>query len=249
MEAETDIAYTDAGILAPDEVRSGLANEEDSRFILIYGNRNRSSIIFREELEGLKNKYMQRLQLYHILSRELMDVPMMNGRITAGKTSEFCNGIIDLARVDEAFICGPEDMLLAVRAQLTELGMPFESIHIELFTSPDQPKAIHEAWVATHSEDKGQVSQVSITIDGRTIELEIPYNGQSILDAALTAGADLPFACKGGVCCTCRARIMEGRVEMEINYALEPSEVKKGFVLTCQSHPRTPRVVVDFDER
>jgi len=192
---------------------------------------------------------MERFSLYHILSREAMDVEMFNGRITADKLKEMCAGLIDLDHTDEVFVCGPEQMLLAAKQQLSELGMPSGNIHIELFTSPDQPSAHHETWVATHTADKEQVSKVSITIDGRTMEIEIPYNGQSILDAALERGADLPYACKGGVCCTCRARLMEGQVEMEVNYSLEPAEVKKGFILTCQSHPRTPRLVVDFDER
>ncbi len=230
-------------------LKTVLENEPGSTFTLIYGNRTRTSIIFREEIEALKNKYMHRVSLMHVLSRELMDVSQFNGRIDAAKCNDICTDFLDLNSIDEAFICGPEDMLLAVRAQLTEMGMAANHIHIELFTSPEQPKASHEAWVATHKEDKGPMSKVAITVDGTTFEMEVPYNGESILDAALRTGADLPFACKGGVCCTCRARLMEGKVEMEVNYSLEPDEVKKGFVLTCQSHPRTERVVIDFDER
>jgi ring-1,2-phenylacetyl-CoA epoxidase subunit PaaE len=230
-------------------IKTVLEDEPGSSFTLVYGNRSRGSIIFREEIEALKNRYMLRFRLYHILSRELMDVPLFNGRINAEKCKEFCEGIIDINRIDEVFICGPEEMLLSVKQQLTELGMPANHIHIELFTSPDQPKATHAAWVATHKDDLGPISKVSITLDGTTFDMEVPYNGESILDAALRKGADLPFACKGGVCCTCRARLMEGNVEMEVNYSLEADEIKKGFVLTCQSHPRTERVIIDFDER
>ena len=230
-------------------LKTVLEEEPGSTFTLVYGNRSRASIIFREEIEALKNKYMERLKLYHLLSRELMDIPLFIGRIDGEKCKEFCSGLIDLTLIDEAFICGPEEMLLAVRQQLTDLGMPQHNIHIELFTSPEQPKATHETWVAEHKDDTGPMSKVSITVDGTTFDMEVPYNGESILDAALRHGADLPFACKGGVCCTCRARLMEGKVEMEVNYSLEPDEVKKGFVLTCQSHPRTERVIIDFDER
>jgi ring-1,2-phenylacetyl-CoA epoxidase subunit PaaE len=230
-------------------LKTALETEPGCTFTLVYGNRTRMSIIFREEIEALKNKYIERLRLFHVLSRELMDVSQFNGRINADKCREICQDFIDLSIMDEAFICGPEDMLLAVRQQLTDMGLPAAQIHIELFTSPEQPKASHQAWVATHPDDKGPMSKVAITVDGTTFEMDVPFNGESILDAALRTGADLPFACKGGVCCTCRAKLLEGEVEMEVNYALEAEEVKRGFVLTCQSHPRTDRVVIDFDER
>jgi len=230
-------------------MKTVLEEEPGSSFTLVYGNRSKNSIIFREAIEALKNKYMLRLRVYHILSREYMDVPLFSGRITAEKCRDFCKTLIDIGHTDEAFLCGPEDMILSVRQQLIDLGMPSAQVHIELFTSPDQPKAAHEQWVATHKAEAGPMSKVSITLDGTTFHMDVPYTGESILDAALRNGADLPYACKGGVCCTCRARVMEGEVEMEVNYALEPDEVKKGFVLTCQSHPRTDKVVIDFDER
>lgn len=230
-------------------MKTVLKNEPDSTFTLIYGNRSRGTIIFREEIEGLKNIYMQRLRVYHVLSREQMDVPLFNGRISADKCSAFCDTLINIKGIDEAFICGPEDMILSVKQRLTDLGVPSEQVHIELFTSPDQPKATHEKWVKEHSVDDGKMSKVSITLDGTTFDMDLAYNGDSILDAALKMGADLPFACKGGVCCTCRAKVTEGTVDMEVNYSLEKDEIEKGFVLTCQSHPRTERVVIDFDAR
>lgn len=230
-------------------MKTVLENEPGSKFTLIYGNRNRNTIIFREEIEALKNKYMQRLSVYHILSREQMDAELFNGRITAEKCAEFCNTLIDIKTIDEAFICGPEDMILSVKDKLSTLGMDTHNIHIELFTSPDQPKATHEKWVTEHAADAVPMSKVIITLDGTTFEMDLAYNGDSILDAALKQGADLPYACKGGVCCTCRARVMEGKVDMEVNYSLEKDELEKGFVLTCQSHPKTDRVVIDFDER
>lgn len=230
-------------------MKTVLENEAGSTFTLVYGNKNRNTIIFREAIEGLKNKYMERLRVYHVLSREMMDVPLFNGRIDAAKVEEFNKSLINIHQIDEAFICGPEEMLLAVRQQLTDLGMPSEKVHIELFTSPDQPKEHHEKWVKQHSSDGGPVSKVSITLDGATFEMDLAYNGDSILDAALKHGADLPYACKGGVCSTCRAKVLEGEVEMEVNYALEKDEIKNGFILTCQAHPKTEKVIVDFDAR
>lgn len=230
-------------------IKDALQREPDSHFTLVYGNRNRNTIIFREEIEGLKNIYMQRLRVYHVLSRELMDVPLFNGRIDAEKCRQFCDKLIDLKKIDEAFLCGPEEMILSVRDKLIELGMAQAVVHLELFSSPDQPKAQHIKWKEEHAEDTGLKSKVSIRLDGVTFDIDLAYNGDNILDAALAHGADLPYACKGGVCSTCRAKITEGAVEMEVNYALEPDEVAKGYVLTCQSHPITERVVVDFDAR
>lgn len=230
-------------------MKTVIEEEPESTFTLVYGNKNRNTIIFREAVEALKNKYMQRLRVYHILSREFMDVPLFNGRIDAQKCTDFCTSLVDIAAMDEAFICGPEEMILSVRERLVELGMESGHVHIELFASPDQPKAKHDKWVAEHAADSGPMSKVTITLDGTTFEIDLAYNGDSILDAALKRGADLPYACKGGVCCTCRAKVTDGAVDMEVNYALEPDEVAKGFVLTCQSHPTTPRVSIDFDAR
>jgi len=231
-------------------MKTVLEDEPESNVTLVYGNRNRNTIIFREAIEALKNKHMQRFSVFHILSREQMDVDLFNGRITADKCAEFCKlHLIDIANTDEAFICGPEEMIFSLREKLAELGMSESNIHIELFTSPDQPNIKHEKWVKEHKRDSSKLSRVSITLDGNTFEMDLAYSGDSILDAALKHGADLPYACKGGVCCTCRAKVKEGAVDMEVNYALEKDEVTKGFVLTCQSHPKTERVVIDFDER
>ncbi|NDC43307.1 MAG: phenylacetic acid degradation protein, partial [Chitinophagia bacterium] len=160
-------------------MRHTLEQDATSRFTLVYGNKTRQSVIFREQIEGLKNQYMDRVRIFHILSREHMDVPLFTGRINADKCREICSSIIDLSTIDEAFICGPEDMILAVRQQLTDLGMPHEQVHIELFTSPDQPKASHEQWAATHTAATGPVSKVSITLDGTTFEMDVPYDGEN----------------------------------------------------------------------
>jgi ring-1,2-phenylacetyl-CoA epoxidase subunit PaaE len=230
-------------------MRHILEEETDSQFTLVYGNRNRNTIIFREAIEGLKNRFMNRLRVYHVLSRELMDVPLFNGRIDAQKCTDFCSSLIDLSQMDEAFLCGPEEMILSVRERMISLGMPSTGIHMELFSSPDQPQRKHETWKKEHAKDEGPTSKVSIRLDGVTFDIDLAFSGDNILDAALAHGADLPYACKGGVCSTCRAKVIEGSVDMEVNYALEPDEVAKGFVLTCQSHPTSDRVIIDFDAR
>jgi ring-1,2-phenylacetyl-CoA epoxidase subunit PaaE len=230
-------------------LKSVMEKEPGSRFTLIYGNRGKGSILFREGIEALKNRYMERLRVYHVLSREAMDIPLFTGRIDGDKAAEFCRQLVDINKVDEAFICGPEAMILSVRDALIRLGLPEEHVHFELFTSPDAPQVQHQRWAADHAAESGPVSTVRITLDGVTTELQLAHNGDTILDAALKAGADLPYACKGGVCSTCRAKVTEGAVEMEVNYALEKDEVKNGFVLTCQSHPTTPVVSIDFDAR
>lgn len=224
------------------------ANEGNS-VTLIYGNKNRNTIIFREAIEGLKNAYMTRFSVYHILSRETMDTDLFNGRIDAKKIVDFSESLVKLNTVDEFFICGPEEMLLAVKAQLLQMNIEEEKIHIELFTSSEQNKAAHENWSKEHQNDSSEMSQVSVCLDGITFEMELSYKGDNILDAALKHGADLPYACKGGVCSTCRAKVIEGEVDMEVNYALEKDEVAKGYILTCQAHPKTEKVVVDFDAR
>ncbi len=226
-----------------------LHTEPDSEFTLIYGNRTRGSILFRETLEGLKNQFMQRLRIYHVLSREAMDVPLFNGRIDGHKMQDFLGSLIQPEQIDEAFVCGPEDMILSVRETLQNAGLPDDRIHFELFTASGSA-AVRRQKVSVLSQEDAEVkSRVRITLDGITTEMELAYGGDSILDAALKSGADLPYACKGGVCATCRAKLTDGEVEMDLNYGLEKDEIAKGFVLTCQSHPRTPFVAVDFDQR
>lgn len=192
-------------------MKSVLEEEPNSDFTLIYGNRSRNTIIFREPIEALKNKYMQRLRVYHIFSREYVEFPLFNGRITAEKCRQLCDTLIDLTTIDEIFICGPEEMMFPVREQLLSLNVPPNHIHIELFSSPDQPRGTHEQWVSEHKNDKGPVSKVSITLDGLTFDMDLAYNGDSILDAALKHGADLPYACKGGGVFHVQSKISRGK--------------------------------------
>jgi len=230
-------------------MKTMLRENPESTFTLVYGNRNRGSIIFKEAIEALKNQYMNRLAVYHIFSREAADTPLFNGRITTEKVRAFCDMLIDPQQMDEIFICGPEEMILSLRDYfLEERKLKPQQVHFELFSSPDQPKAVHREWAARQQKiDPSKVCALTVRLDGAAFDMQLPFAGDSILDKALLEGLDLPYACKGGVCCTCRAKLVEGEVDMEVNYALEPDELANNFILTCQAHPRSEKVVVDFD--
>lgn len=225
-------------------IKTTLASEHESSFTLVYGNRNRSSIIFKEQLEGLKNKYMERFILHHVLSRENTDAPVNHGRINAEKCEQLSTSLIDIQGMDHIFICGPEEMIFSTRDWLLNRRIPKEKIHFELFTVPGQ--AVKSKSQAS-STLTGEMSKIRLKLDGVSITYDLQFDGPSILDGALGQGADLPFACKGGVCATCRAKLLKGEVEMENNYALETEELDAGFILTCQSHPRSPEIEIDFD--
>lgn len=225
-------------------IKTTLATEESSTFTLVYGNRSRSSIIFFEELEGLKNKYLQRFNFINILSREKTDAPINFGRINMDKLMELSK-LIDYEEMDETFICGPEEMIFSIKAFLEQKGVDKKKIHFELFTTPGEKKSeVRSQKSEVREETK---SKITVKLDGRSFDFDLGFNDDPILDAALKQGADLPYACKGGVCCTCKARLIEGKVEMEVHWGLEEEEIQQGYILTCQSHPKTEKVVVDFD--
>jgi ring-1,2-phenylacetyl-CoA epoxidase subunit PaaE len=227
-------------------IKTTLATEPNSSFTLVYGNKSRSSIIFFEELEGLKNKYINRFNLIHILSREKTDAAINFGRITTDKCNELSRKLIDIATTDEFFVCGPEEMIFAVKNFLEAKGVAEKKIHFELFTTPGHKK--QAARSKGHEEGGGAKSNITIQLDGRSFDIAIPLNSDvSILDAAMQQGADVPYACKGGVCCTCKAKLLEGEVEMDVHWGLEHEEIEQGYILTCQAHPKTEKVVVDFD--
>jgi ring-1,2-phenylacetyl-CoA epoxidase subunit PaaE len=228
-------------------IKTILQSEPESNITLLYGNKNRGSIIFKSELEALKNKYMERFSIYHILSREQTDADLMSGRIDITKCNYFLNKIVDPKSINAAFLCGPEEMILSAKESLIAFGVPESSIHYELFFSAIAAQKQQDRKEKISSEDA--VSKVSITLDGTTTVLDLTYNGESILDAALNNGADLPFACKGGVCATCRCKVESGEVEMDVNYSLEKDEIARGFVLACQAHPRSENVIINFDAR
>ena len=227
-------------------IKSTLLTEPQSNFTLVFGNRDKASIIFFEELEGLKNKYLQRFNFINLLSRERTEADVFFGRINNEKLAQLSK-LIQYNQQDEIFICGPQEMIFCVKDFLVAQGIDNKKIHFELFTTPGASK---EKITATSDKDTLQIkSTVQIKLDGRTVAFQMGFDNSSILDAALKQGADLPFACKGGVCCTCKAKLLEGKVDMDVNWGLEQEEIEQGFILTCQSHPLTDKVVIDFDAR
>jgi len=229
-------------------MRTILQLEPKSSFTLVYGNKTTSSIIFKEEIEDLKNEYMDRLTVYNVLSREENEIPLFMGRIDSEKCTSFMKYFIQPETIDEVFICGPAPMIDAVKAQCAAVGLDRKQVHFELFASPLQLAQAKEAVTKVEREASGFQAKVKIILDGVATEFIMDSKGENILDAAMKRGADLPFACKGGVCATCRAKIDKGTVKMDINYGLEPDELERGFVLTCQAHPTSEEVVVNFDE-
>lgn len=229
-------------------ISSVMHEEPQSTFTLFYGSRNSESIIFREALDNLKDTYMDRLSIHHILSKENVGSSLFYGRINQEKCNAFSKTFFDAASVAGYYLCGPAPMIFEIKDTLLACGVEENKIHFELFSTEDIPiKKIVED-VKKEDFDPTVESKVTIILDEDEMELGLSFGGLSILDAALKAGADLPYACKGGVCSTCKAKVIKGEVSMDLNYALEPDELENGFVLTCQSHPRTPEVTVDFDE-
>lgn len=224
-------------------LKTVLTQQPHSHFTLLYGNKTRHSIIFKEEIEALKNKFMDRLQVVHILSREKTLTTVNQGRIDASKCETLFKGLLP-QDADAYYICGPEEMIFSVRDFLEGKGIEKNKIHFELFTTQASvKKQLHNQ----QQNQEGPASEISIQLDGRSFSFKLPFDNENILDAALKQGADLPFACKGGVCCTCKAKLVSGEVEMDVNYGLEHEEVEQGYILTCQSHPLTEKVVIDFD--
>lgn len=224
-------------------IKTTLRAEPRSRFTLVYGNRRQSSVMFAEALEDLKNRYLSRFVLYNLFSREEQDVALFNGRLDGERVKVFLDTLIPVDTIDAAFICGPGAMIDEVEAGLLAAGMAPENIHLERFGVPDSGPA--------HHVEPGDAAQAQVTIvaDGLRRVMEFRAEDPSILDVALRAGMDLPYSCKGGVCCTCRAKVLEGEVRMDKNYTLEQPDIDAGYVLTCQAHPLTERVVISFDER
>jgi ring-1,2-phenylacetyl-CoA epoxidase subunit PaaE len=231
-----------SGITPMLSIASTVLGNPDAHVTLLYGNRTTASVMFAEELADLKDAHHGRFELIHVLSREPRDVDLFSGRLDEERLRQLLTTLVPVADMDHVWLCGPFGMLADARAVLEELGVPAERVHVELFYVDEPPPELHHADRAV----EGETSEVTVVLDGRSTTTPMP-RGSTILDSAQQSRSDLPFACKGGVCGTCRAKVCEGEVEMVRNYALEPDEVERGFVLTCQSFPVGDAVTVDYD--
>ena len=223
-------------------LKSVLTREPSSRFILLYGSRATGQIIFREQLEELKDRFMGRLSVVHVLSREQQDVPVLNGRLDGGKVRRLLGALASIPTIDHAFLCGPDSMIDEVQAALLDAGMTGDRIHGERFgTVPSRPRP-QKSPLATNAPH----AVATVIADGVSTAVAME-DGETVLDAALRAGLDLPYSCRAGMCSTCRARVSNGGIRMDVNYGLEPWETAAGYVLTCQARPETDRLTVDYD--
>ena len=230
-------------------VKTVLAREPASAVTLLYGNQRTATMMFRNDLAFLKNAYMDRFHWINIFSREPQEVELFSGHLDNRKGGALNRRLINIRGFDEFFLCGPEAMISEVSRGLRGEGIAEENIHFELFAaSAENARQAIERHQARAQAYKGQVSAVSLLADGREYAFELSADGENILDAGLRNGVDLPFSCKGGVCATCKARLLEGEVDMDLNQALRPEEIENGYILTCQAHPVSKKIVVDFDQ-
>lgn len=224
--------------------KSILSGDESAEFILIYGSKTSKDILFKSEFEDLKDIYLGRLSVFHLLSRESHDIPLLSGRIDANKIKSVIGPFVRVGDVNTAFLCGPGDMIERAGAALEALGLAKERIKTEMFLPVGETRRPER-----HKTDAGPgegEGTVDVIVDGSRSTIAIRAD-ETIIDAATRSGMDLPFSCKGGMCCTCRAKVVQGSVDMAINYSLETWELEAGFVLTCQSRPTAPGTVVDYD--
>lgn len=219
-----------------------LAREPQSRFTLVYGNRRAAGTMFVEELAALKNRHLTRFMLLPVFSREEQEVDLFNGRIDATKVRRILAELVSPQHIDEAFVCGPASMLDEVEQELARSGVPSARVHVERFGTPGAATGVAAAPDAADA-------RLTILIDGVRREVEFHRHHGSVLEAGRAAGLDLPYSCKGGMCCTCRAKVVQGEVKMRKNFALEAADLEAGFVLTCQAYPLSDRVLLSFDDR
>lgn len=225
-------------------IKTHLQLEPQSTFKLFYLNRSVKSIIFKEEIEQLKNKYFERFEIFHFLTKEFRNIELLNGRFDKEKLQILTKSIIDISIIDECFICGPEQMIFLIRDELVSAGLSKEKIHFELFSTGNSDE--DKQRIKNIIQHKTDGTEVTIIDGGKEFHFTMDDDYDNILDGALAAGADLPFACKGGVCSTCRCKIISGTVQMKVNYALDENEVAKGLILSCQAVPTSQNVVVEF---
>jgi len=221
-----------------------LEEEPRARVMLIYANRTHRTVMFLDDLHDLKDRYPERFHLVHVLSREQQDADLFSGRLDGERLTRILKSLMPVEDVDEWLLCGPQQMVVDLRELILDHGVDAHAIHTELFHADPVPRTPAEP---ADARAGGGTAHVTFRLDGRSSDLELARDGVGILEAALEVRSDLPFACRGGVCGTCRAKLVEGTVDMEVNYALEPEEIEQGYVLTCQSHPTSDRVVVDYD--
>ena len=246
LHGERDVLLIAAGSgITPMVSIAAAVLAQGGRVTLVYGNRDTGSIMFREALDALKDRYLDRFTLVHVLSREAQDVALLNGRVTGERVLALARaGAVDLS-ADGIFLCGPGGMIDDVSAALQGAGVTRDRLYFERFYTEDAPRAAPSAQAEAAARHG---VAVSVVLDGVTRQFDLTEAGDSIVDAAARAGLELPWSCKGGMCCTCRAKLTQGDVEMEHNYSLEEWEMKAGFVLTCQARPTTKSVAVDFDQ-
>ncbi len=223
-----------------------LVAEPGSRFTLVYANRSTADMMFLERVEGLKNRFMQRVQLFYTFTRQSHELALMNGRLDSNKVREYLKQLVPVSAIDVALVCGPDSMITTVCQTLEEEGLSRDKILSERFGTPITKPVVR---AKPNKVDETASAALTVLLDGKAQKMRLPYEGIKLLDVALAQGLDLPYACKAGVCCTCRAKVVEGKVVMEHNYTLEQWEVDQGFVLTCQCSPVTESVTVSFDER
>ncbi len=226
-------------------IKTHLKAEPQATFKLFYINQKVSTIILKEELEALKNKYMDRLEIFHFLTRQNRSVPLFNGRLSEEKLDTIFKTIANLDNTDHFFTCGPEPLIMMVKAYLEKNGVPKEKNHFELFGTNTQTSAKKQESIK--DQFKGKACDVTIMEGGKSYNFVIEQGSDNILDAALQNDADMPYACKGGVCATCKAKLIEGQVDMLLDYGLETEEKERGYILTCQALPISEKVVVDYD--
>ena len=232
-------------------LKTSLETEANSSFTLIYGNKSTDTIMFLEEIEGLKNKYPERLTIFNVLSQETQHSELLNERISGEKISRFLETLIPPDQISDVFLCGPYAMVTSTTDAFVNAGIDSKRIHTELFGTPDDLAAMAKSNVqaSLSEEERAHFSKMTVVIDGKGTKLDLARGGDSVLDATLKVRKDLPFACKGGVCATCKAKIIKGQVEMDLNYALSDEELAQGFILTCQAHPVSDEVIISFDEK
>jgi ring-1,2-phenylacetyl-CoA epoxidase subunit PaaE len=232
-----------SGITPILSIARTVLKRESGRFFLFYGNRTTAGIMFRDALQDLKDLYLSRIAVFHVLSREQQDLAVLNGHLDVEKVGLVMRSLVTPTDVDQAFVCGPQPMIEGLEKSLSDLGIVRDRIHVERFT-PGVGGRRPSVVVSPTAKQKAIATIIS---EGARFDIPVA-EGEAIIDAAIRAGRSLPYSCKGGMCCTCRARLLEGRVEMAVNYSLEPWETDAGYVLTCQSHPVTERVVIDYDQ-